>query len=225
MGKRRTVLKRRNQKERGSWKSKREAAGEEWKAWERQQRRSCANPRAHSQAPKRQTTPQPRHRCVKVQMLKSTSISVPFPTSPGRVTICPLGLRPEKNGTMKASTVLTTFSDSDKNLPEPHVEDWKCSLLLLFNFNLMVGRIRANTAEAFFAQTVGTLIPISSHRSPKLRSEKKATWEQKQGCRKLQGSQYWGIFSHLVSSLTWQYSNTQVNSNLIYLLFLFLPPF
>ena len=64
-------------------------------------------------------TPQLRHRCVKVQKLKSTSISVPFPTSPGIVTICPLGLRPEKNGTMKASTVLTTCSDSDKNLPEP----------------------------------------------------------------------------------------------------------
>ena len=85
-------------------------------------------------------------------------------------------------------------------------------------------RIKANRAEAFFAQTVGTLIPISSHWFPKLRSEKKATQEQKQGCRKLHGSRSCGVFAHLASSLTLQYSNTHVNSNLIYLFFLFCHP-
>ena len=109
-----------------------------------------------------------------------------------------------------------------KTCKSPHVEDWKCSLVLLFN--LMVGRIKANKAEAFFAQTAGTLTPISSHWFPKLRSEKKATQEQKQGCRKLHGSQSWGVFAHLASSLTLQYSTTHVNSNLIYLLFLFCHP-
>ena len=46
----------------------------------RQQKRrsSCADPRAHSHSPKTHT-PQLRHRCAKVQTLKSTSISVPFP--------------------------------------------------------------------------------------------------------------------------------------------------
>lgn len=126
-----------------------------------------------------------------------------------------------ENGTMKTSTVLM-FSDSVKTCKSPHVEDWKCSLVLLFN--LMVGRIKANRAEAFFAETAGTLTPISSHWSPKLRSKKKATQEQKQGCRKLHVSWSSGVFAHLVSSLTLQYSNTHVNSNLIYLLFLFCHP-
>ena len=122
---------------------------------------------------------------------------------------------------MKTSIVLM-FSDSVKTCKSPHVEDWKCSLVLIFN--LMVGRIKANRAETFFAETAGTLIPISSHWSPELRSEKKATQEQKQGCRNLHGSWSSAVFAHLVLSLTLQYSNTHVNSNLIYLLFLFCHP-
>lgn len=122
----------------------------------------------------------------------------------------------------KRLRVLTMFSDSDKNLQEP-----PCRRSEVF-FGVAVqpyGRqIKANRAEAFFARTVGTLIPISSHWFPKLRSEKKATQEQKQGCRKLHGSPSWGVFAHLASSLTLQYSNTHVNSNLIYLLFLFCHP-
>lgn len=161
--------------------------------------------RNNSHSPKGKTFLQTRHRCFKVQMLKSAAISMPFPTTSEIAVIYPLGLRPEKNDTMKMSTILTTFSDSDKTCKSPHVENWRCSLLLLFHF--IVGRIKVNIAEAFFAQTVGTLILISSHWSPKLRIEKKTTWGQKQGCKKLRGCQYWGVISHLVSPLTLQYSN------------------
>ena len=52
-------------------------------------------------------------------MLKSAAISMPFPTTSEIAAIYPFGLRPEKNDTMKMSTILTTFSDSDANLQEP----------------------------------------------------------------------------------------------------------
>ena len=108
----------------------------------RQQKRrsSCADPRAHSRSPKRQThTPQLRHRCAKVQTLKSTSISVPFPHITRNSHYLPFWFKiREKWHHENVYEFWQCFLTPIKTCKSPHVEDRKCSLVLLFN--LMVGR-------------------------------------------------------------------------------------